>query len=329
MKIIRSNYKTPYLNFALEELLLKSDELSSEDILLIYQNENAIIVGRNQNTHEEINDVFVKDNKISIARRLSGGGAVYQDEGNVNFCFITHDKESSYTKFLEPIIGFLNSLGLHAVFTGKNDVTIDDIKISGNAQYKYKHRMFHHGTLLFNSDLFVLGSALKPNKLKLQSKSIKSARQRVSNIRDLMNPKINTENFIQKLISYFQAKNYELINQDIITEEDINQLAELKSSPNWNFSKNPDFEFKNTKRFSGGTITLKISTNNNKISHIKIEGDFLSTNDFEDIYKFFIGKTFDLKTIKKIFTDINNFSDYFGKITANELLTLFNKGQDV
>ena len=324
MKIIKSKYKSPFFNFALEELLLKNEKLNNEDILLIYQNDNSIIVGKNQNTHEEVNEDFVKKHKITLARRISGGGAVYQDGGNVNFCFITSSKDShSYAKFLKPIIGFLNTLGIDAQFSGKNDVTANGFKISGNAQYKYKTRMFHHGTLLFNSEMSMLTKALKPSPLKFQSKSVKSVRKRVANIKELMENNISTEHFVDLLINYFSTQGYKLVDQNIIDENKINKLAKAKSQDEWTFGKNPPFDLEVHKRFDGGTIKMKISVKNNEIKNVKFEGDFMSVNDFEDIYNLFINKPFDIKYLEKTINEIKNFDDYFGKITKKEILSLF------
>lgn len=328
MKIIHSTFESPFFNFSLEELLLKEEKLNNEDLLLIYQNNNAIIVGKNQNTHEEINSEFVKQNKITVARRLSGGGAVYQDKGNINFCFITKNQDGSYAKFLKPIIEFLKTLGLDAQFSGKNDVLANGYKISGNAQYKYKNRMFHHGTLLFDSKMETLAKALKPNPLKFESKSVKSVRKRVTNIKKLINKDIDTKSFINLLIDFFVKKGAKLINQNIIEENKINDLAKVKSQNEWNFGKNPPFDIEVHKRFDGGTIKIKISAHNDKIKNIRFEGDFMSNNDFENIYNLFIDKPFDLKYIKETIDNIKNFSDYFGKITKDEILSLFIESKD-
>jgi lipoate-protein ligase A len=195
----------------MDEIILKNSSLD-EDVIYFYQNHNAIIIGANQNTHVEINEEYVKEHDIKVARRISGGGAVYQDMGNICFSFMTKNtQDSSYENFLEPIFKFLKSLGLNAEFKGRNDVLIDGKKISGNAQYKYKDRMFHHGTLLFNSDLTVLSKALKPNKLKLESKGIKSNRQRVSNILELMDQKMNNQEFLTTLLEFFTKQNMEIL----------------------------------------------------------------------------------------------------------------------
>jgi lipoate-protein ligase A len=230
MKIAISKHKDPYNNLSTEEIILK-DENIKDDILLFYINKNAIIVGRNQNVHEEINADFVKEKNIDLIRRISGGGTVYHDEGNINFSFITNKSKRSYEKFLEPIINFLKTLGLDAKFKGKNDLIVNNYKVSGNAQYIYKNRMFHHGTILFDTNLKILSKALKVNKLKIESKGIKSIRQRVSNIKPLLNKKINSKKFLEKIINYFINKdNNEIMDLTNYKNNEIKALANIRKS---------------------------------------------------------------------------------------------------
>ena len=168
MKIFVSKSNVTYLNFAREEVILKDKDFENEDVILLYQNVPSVIIGRNQNILEEVNMKFVNKENITLARRISGGGAVYQDYGNVSFSFTTSRKPGSYEKFLEPIIDFLNSIGVNAKFKGKNDLVADGYKLSGNAQYVFGNRMIHHGTLLFDVELSRLSKALTTNKLKLE-----------------------------------------------------------------------------------------------------------------------------------------------------------------
>lgn len=321
MKIILSNSNDPYYNLSLEETLLK-DENINEDIVLIYINHNSIIIGRNQNAHEEINSEFVDDNNIKLVRRVSGGGAVFHDKGNVCFSFITNKEGNSYARFLEPIIMFLKSLGLNANFKGKNDLVIDDFKVSGNAQYIHKNRMFHHGTLLFDTDLTVLGNALKVNKLKLESKGIKSARQRVSNISSLLKDDMESKEFANSLVSFFENKGYELFDVTNYKSNEIKALSNVRKSYDWIFKKNPEFNVKNEKRFLGGTISVYLNVKENKIKDISFNGDFLSSTEIEKIYDLFIDQKFIDTNIKNVIEGIEDFENYFGKIQKEELLKL-------
>ena len=322
MKILLSKSYDVQKNLSLEELLLKDEEIN-EDILMFYINNQCIVVGKNQNVWEEINDDFVKANNINLARRISGGGAVYQDLNNICFSFITN-KTKSYTEFLKPVLKFFKSLGLDAKFHGKNDVHINGFKVSGNAQYKFKDRMFHHGTILYNTSIENLAKALKPNQLKIASKGIKSVRQRVANIYDLLDNKITTNEFVNKLVNFFKneygAQDLDVSNYKL---EALKKLTEKRKSKDWIYGKNPKFAVENQKRFQGGTIKLLIDTKLNKISNINFTGDFLSSINIENVYKEFIDKEYNKREIKKIINDISNFNDYFGKITKDELFSLF------
>ena len=320
MKLVVSKNHDPYYNLSLEEILLK-DENIKEDIILFYINHNSIIFGRNQNVHEEINEEYVNEKQINLVRRVSGGGAVYHDEGNINFSFITNKEKRSYEKFLKPIIDFLQSIGLNAEFKGKNDLSIDGIKVSGNAQYIHKDRMFHHGTLLFDSNLATLGSALKVNKLKLESKGIKSARQRVANIRTLLKEDLTTDEFKEKLFSYFKNDS-EMFDISNYKQDEIQALMNVRKSHDWIYKKNPTFNVINESRYDGGTIKVSMEVINNSIKAMSFTGDFLSNNNFENIYNYFIDQEFSTQNISKIVNSIDDWEDYFGKLTKENIINL-------
>ncbi|MEH7800355.1 lipoate--protein ligase LplJ, partial [Bacillus pumilus] len=187
----------PMINLAIEEYCLKYLD-PEETYLLFYINQPSIIIGKNQNTIEEINTKYVEDNGIKVVRRLSGGGAVYHDKGNLNFSFITKDDGDSFhnfKKFTEPVIQALEKLGVKAELSGRNDIMADGRKISGNAQFATRGRIFSHGTLLFDSEIEHVVSALNVKKEKIESKGIKSIRSRVANISELMDQKMTTEEF--------------------------------------------------------------------------------------------------------------------------------------
>src|SRR5690554_1895283 len=174
----------PRYNLALEEYVLKYLD-TTEDIILLWQNEPSVIIGRNQNTTEEINATYIKEHNIHVVRRISGGGAVYHDFGNLNFTFVTNNLRenlNNYRKFTEPVIQALNELGVPAEFSGRNDIVVEGKKISGNAQSYHKNRMFHHGTILFNANLEMVAKVLQVSADKIASKGIKSNRSRVTNI---------------------------------------------------------------------------------------------------------------------------------------------------
>lgn len=325
MKIYYCKNTSPYTTLVLEEMLLK-DENVNEDILYFYQHDNAIIIGRNQNIYEEVKVDVVEKENIEVYRRLSGGGAVYHDLGNINFSFITKKSGHSYEKFLTPIIEFFQSLGLEAEFKGRNDVLVNGAKVSGNAQAVYKNKMVHHGTILFDANLAKLSEVLIPSKLKIESKGIKSIRQRVTNILDELNFELSHDEFIKRLIDFFENK-YE--NKAILVEtilespekkEIFDKLSNFRKSKEWVFGHNPMFKYENKVKTSGGIVQVKANIEQNTIKSIKFEGDFLSQGDAQEISSLLVGKPFERPEIEKIFNSIENFEEYFGSIPRSELL---------
>ena len=192
----------PQINLAIEEYVLRNLG-EDESYLLFYINEPSIIIGKNQNTIEEINTDYVESKGIKVVRRLSGGGAVYHDFGNLNFSFITKDDGDSFhnfKKFTEPVVQALKKMGINAELSGRNDLMVEGRKISGNAQFSTKGKMFSHGTLLFNSEMDHIVSALKVRKDKIESKGIKSVRSRVANISEFLHEPMTMEQFRMELL---------------------------------------------------------------------------------------------------------------------------------
>lgn len=251
----------PQINLALEEYALRNFG-EHEDYLLFYINEPSIIIGRNQNTLEEINDSYVRENGIHVVRRMSGGGAVYHDLGNLNFSFITKyakDRLNNFLKFNEPVIKVLKKLGVPAEMSGRNDILADGRKISGNAQFSTSKRMFSHGTLLFNSDLDEVTNALDVKMSKIQSKGHKSVRSRVANIMEFIDKPMTVEQFRQYLLDglYEDRDNFETYH---LTENEWKKVHELKEEKygnwDWNFGKSPKFNVQRVRRFPVGEIDL-------------------------------------------------------------------------
>lgn len=197
------NIHDPALNLALEEYALRRLP-ADDDYLLFYINEPSIIIGKNQNTAEEVNESYVKERGIHVVRRLSGGGAVYHDLGNLNFSFITRDDGKSFhnfRKFTEPVVAALRKLGVNAELSGRNDLQVGERKISGNAQFASKGRMFSHGTLLFDSEVEAIVAALNVNPAKFQSKATKSVRSRVANISEFLAEPMTMDAFKRFLLA--------------------------------------------------------------------------------------------------------------------------------
>lgn len=243
MLLIQNDNIVPYFNLALEEYLLKE---FSEDCFMLWQNEPCVVVGKNQNILNEINEDFVKKNNIKVARRISGGGAVYHDLGNLNFTFIINDTENdlrNYKKFLTPIIEVLATIGVKAEMSERNDLTINGLKFSGNAQYKHKNRLLHHGTILFSSNLNNVRAALKPDSTK-SGRWVKSVPSPITNVQGYLGKPLNIEEL--KAIIQTQIKKPQKISNfyrlTIIDIEKVTKLVENKyKTDEWISLKLPTF----------------------------------------------------------------------------------------
>lgn len=317
----------PRINLAIEEYALTTMDVEKDSFFLFYINQPSIIIGRNQNTIEEINTDFVEANGIIPVRRLSGGGAVYHDLGNLNFSFITKDDGESFRnfkKFTQPIVDALKVMGIDAELSGRNDILAEGRKISGNAQFSTKGRMFSHGTLLFNSEMDAVVSALKVRKDKIESKGIKSIRSRVANISEFLDEPMSIEEFKQALlVSIFGGADnieyYELTEQDW---ENIHKLSEKRyQSWDWNFGKSPKFNLDHSHRFPAGSIDLKLQVSKGKIEEAAIFGDFFGVGDMADVEKRLIGVDYSRSAIDEALTDID-IPTYFGGVTREDFLSL-------
>ncbi|WP_342430198.1 lipoate--protein ligase [Neobacillus sp. FSL H8-0543] len=315
----------PRINLAIEEYALKNLDIN-ETYLLFYINEPSIIIGKNQNTVEEINTEYVEGNGIHIVRRLSGGGAVYHDLGNLNFSFITKDDGESFhnfRKFTEPVVAALRKLGVNAELSGRNDLLAEGRKISGNAQFSTKGRMFSHGTLLFNSEMDHIVSALRVKKDKIESKGIKSVRSRVANISEFLEEKMEIEEFRSLILqNIFEG---EEITEYVLTEEDwekIHQLSkERYQSWEWNYGKSPKFNLQHSHRFPVGQIDVRLEVNKGVIENCKIYGDFFGVGDVSEIEKMLVNVRYEKNELEEVLKDVDT-SYYFGNISKEEFINL-------
>lgn len=316
----------PRINLAIEEYALKNLP-SDDDYLLFYINGPSIIIGKNQNTIEEINDEYVKENNIHVVRRLSGGGAVYHDLGNLNFSFIMTDDGRSFhnfKKFTEPVVAALQSLGVNAELSGRNDIQVGERKISGNAQYFSVGRMFNHGTLLFDSEIENVVSALKVNQVKVQSKATKSIRSRVANISEFLEQPMTVEEFRTYLLHHiFGGKE---IEEYKLTEDDWEKIDQLSKSRyqtwDWNYGESPKSNFNQTKRFDIGTVEAKLHIVNGKLDDVRIFGDFFGVREIAELEAALTSIPYTREAVADVLNK-NNLHNYFGKIEASELIELF------
>ncbi len=280
----------PHYNLAVEEYLFNTAE---EDVFLLWQNYNTVVIGKNQNAYAEIDFNELKSKGVNLARRITGGGAVYHDLGNVNYSFISPNAKTSgidFSYYATPIINALKNLGLEVTLSGRNDlVTIGGKKISGNAQHRVQNRVLHHGTLLFSSDLEFLSKVLTVDSEKLKTKALKSTRSRVENISSLIENKITTSEFIDNLKTFI-LKTY---NPDVLEIEnnfEIDKLCKRNKSNEWLFPEKDfisKYQVVKKKRFEFGTIELNLELKNDVVLSLKISGDFFSEKPIEDLEKLF------------------------------------------
>lgn len=316
----------PQINLAIEEYALKNLDIN-ETYLLFYINAPSIIIGKNQNTIEEISTEYVEKNGITVVRRLSGGGAVYHDLGNLNFSFITKDDGESFhnfRKFTEPVVHALQKLGVNAELSGRNDLTVEGRKISGNAQFSTRGRMFSHGTLMFDSEIDHVVSSLKVKKDKIESKGIKSIRSRVANISEFLNEKISIEEFRTILLKNIFS-DIEEIPEYVLTEEDWDKIHQLSKERyqnwDWNYGKSPKFDLQHSHRFPVGSIDVRLNVVKGIIEDCKIYGDFFGVGDVSEIEAKLIGQRYERASIEEALKG-TNIQHYFGNITMDDFLQL-------
>lgn len=316
----------PSVNLALEEYCLRNFE-GNKDYLLFYINEPSIIIGRNQNTLEEINHEYVEEKGIHVIRRISGGGAVYHDFGNLNFSFMTDysfESLNNFKKFTAPVIKVLNDMGVAAELKGRNDIVVNDRKISGNAQFSSGKRMFSHGTLLYDSELSEVANALNVKMSKIESKGHKSVRSRVANISEFLSEKIDVQTFRANILKglYADRGDFETYHLTEKEWEGVHKLREERYATwEWNYGHSPRFNIKRTKRFSVGEIDLRLFVEKGIIKEFKVFGDFFGKEPIENFEKLFIEQKYEHKLILELVEKLE-IEDYFGEVDKAELVEL-------
>ena len=321
MKFLILKTTNPFVNLAIEEYFFS---YTNDDIFMLWQNEPTIVIGKNQNPFAEINMDFVNKNNIHIARRISGGGAVYHDLGNINYTFISSREKNAqinFESFTAPIIKSLENIGIQAKLSGRNDLLIEDKKFSGNAQHIRGGRVLHHGTLLFDTDLDVLTLALKVDPDKIKAKAIQSTRSRVTNLKPYFPSDTDANTFISMIAKQVQKQfNTEPIEAPVCKE--VDELSARNASNEWLFPKSnylSAYTATKKRKYDFGIVNLQLNMSNDVISKIKITGDFFGTKDIAELEE--IIKNSAIKNLQKILQNVN-VSEYIFSMTNEEFLQL-------
>lgn len=324
MRIIINNNTNPYFNLATEEFLFRE---ATEDIFMLWQDEPCIVVGKNQNTLQEINYDYVTAHQLPVVRRLSGGGAVFHDLGNINFTFIQSGAShlfNDFKAFTLPIIDVLRTLGVNAEFSGRNDLLIEGKKFSGNAQYRHKDRVLHHGTLLFSSEIKDLSQALNPKEAKFEGKSVKSVISRVTNISQHLPEPLELAAFIQ-LIQNHIAEMDPANHLEPLTPAELNAIQTLSDSKYatwaWNYGDSPKYNFTREIKLPGGLITVHLDVAQGIIQQAKIYGDFFGVEDVSAVELQLQQVPHTLDSLVAALNEIP-FENFFSNVTREEFLQL-------
>ncbi len=326
MLIIDSPSHNAFFNIASEEYLLY--KYPKADIFLLYINAPSIIVGKFQNTLAEINLDYVNQQNIKVVRRMSGGGAVYHDMGNLNFSFHTLLESNDFmdfSTFTQPVVNVLNSMDVPAKLEGRNDLLVAGKKFSGNAKFAKNGKMVQHGTILFDSEMQVLVDALQVNPLKFVDKAVKSNRARVTNLIEYLPENTTITILKRRLIAEILKNNvdaqiYEFNEEDIQSIEKL--VKEKYETWDWNFGTSPHYNFKKAVKIPAGFIEIHLDVDKGFIRKAKIFGDFFASLPIEDLEQVLIGQKHSLERIAQLFDRID-LTAYFGKVNQDEILDLF------
>ncbi len=324
-QFIRTHSTAPDWNLALEQYVF--DCLPRDkNYFILWQNDNAVIIGRHQNTLAEINEPYIREKGIRVVRRLSGGGAVYHDLGNLNFTFIQNAENGialDLSLFCEPVAAAIRALGAQAQVNGRNDITVDGKKFSGNAQYAREGRVMHHGTLLFDSDMQAAQDALQPDPEKIRAKGVQSVRSHITNLRPYL-PGVSLEQFrkmlLEKLFAGRPMTEYVMTEADRAAIETIRQ--ERYATWDWNYGFSPPCNLHRKKRVEGcGTVEVRLDIHGGKIRDAVFYGDFFSARDPRELAERFVGLRPMAQDYEKALENVE-VSEYFANLRKEDFLAI-------
>lgn len=317
------NATDPHFNLALEEYLLR-EVGTPEPLLLFYVNEPSVIIGRNQNTIEEIDTSYVQEHGIHVVRRLSGGGAVYHDLGNLNFSFITSGKDDlhNFARFTEPVIAVLQDLGVDAELRGRSDIFANGRKISGNAQYATTARMFSHGTLLYDTNLGEMLRAINPRQAAIESKAVQSIRSVVANIRELLPQDMSITELQAALLQGLFGG--DAPPQLKLTAEDwaaVERLADARYRTwEWNIGRSPQYNVQKSERLPVGKLDARIQIGQGRIQSLRLFGDFSGDSPVADLEDLLIGVPYERDPLLAALADVD-LTAFIGPLTTEALVS--------
>ncbi len=292
MKYIKLKTTDPYYNLAVEEYLFRH---STEDIFMLWQNAPTVVLGKNQNAYAEVDIEYAKANGIRLCRRVTGGGAVYHDLGNVNYTFITSTEQAKaldYAHFTRPILDALASLGVEATLSGRNDLECGGRKFSGNAQCAANGRILHHGTLLFDTDTDVMARVLKADAEKLAYRAVKSHQSRVVNLAPLLKEKISAAEFIGRLEKHV-LKSMGAVRWQVEENDEIRALHARNAGDAWIYSDRrylTEYTVERRKKYPFGIVSVRMKLGRDLIEDVVISGDFFERGAVENLEKKLLGK---------------------------------------
>ncbi len=303
-------------------------KFKQEQVFMLWSNSRCVVIGRNQNAYKEVNFELVKERKIDVVRRQSGGGAVFHDVGNFNFTFILNDAKedfANFSKFTTPVVELLNELGVNAEASGRNDILIDGAKISGNAQYNYQDRLLHHGTLIYALEYSDVMEVLQVDEEKIKAKGVASVKNRITNVIKHMPNPISIDEFKQKLVNKI-ITNFPYLTKYEITAEDEKEIQKIyQRNKSWEYiyGNNPEFDIIHKRYIPNvGMIEIYFNVKKGIISSLDIYGDFFALKDLTPFKEKLMNQPYNREALGKIIEETEDFNEYFFNLDRQDFVNL-------